>query len=213
MEDKEFDKYLKKAITNEERIVQKNYLRSLELSLSESEKTSGKFYWKIAASIVLIIGLSISLFLFNQSPSTDQIYKRYYAAYENVVVPIVRNEIKTSKKAKVFANYEQGNYKNALLGLNQLTTKDSLSSLTISFYKANSHLYLGNYKKAKELFLEIITKNQKSWYRESKWYLALIAIKQNDKEIAISYLLDLQKEDKNAYKSKEVEKLIHELKN
>lgn len=204
MEDKEFDKHLKKAITTEERKIQKAFLRSIETSLKTSKK---RFNWQIAASIVILIGFSGYFLLFNQSLSNEELYSKYFSPYENVVEPIVRDQIKLSKKAQIFSLYEQGEYEKAIDGFNQLTPQDSINVATISFYKANSYLQLKQFEKAKALFSQ--TQNTQEWNQESIWYLALIAIKLNDTDAALIYLKKLQKRNVKNEATKELIKSIN----
>ena len=188
MEDKEFDKHLKKAITTEERKIQKAFLRSVETSLKTSKN---KFDWRIAASIVILIGFSSYFLLFNQSLSNDELYSKYFSPYENVIEPIVRDQVKLSEKAQIFSFYELGEYEKAIDGFDQLTPQDSIDIATINFYKGNSYLQLKQFEKAKTLFTQ--TQKTQEWNQESIWYLALISIKLNDTDAALMYLKKLQK--------------------
>ena len=201
MQEQEFDKHLKQAIKTEERKIQKDYLRSLESSLNNSKK---KFNWRIAASITIIIGLSGYFLLFNKSLSNDELFSTYFSPYENVVAPIVRDQITLSKKAQAFRLYEQGNYIKAIDGFNELTTLDSIDVATINFYKANAYLELKKYENAKDYFSQ--ASQNKEWENESFWYLALISIKLNDKDSALNYLKKLENQ---SYKRKEIKDLMN----
>lgn len=203
MDDKAFDKHLKKAITTEERKLQKAYLRSIETSLKTSKK---KFNWRIAASILLLIGLGSYFMFFNQSLSNDELYNQYFYPYENVVEPVVRDQIKLSKKAQVFNLYEQGEYEKAMVKFNELTPKDSIDIATLNFYKANTYLQLKQFEKAKILLSK--TQKNKEWNQESLWYLALISIKLNETETALEHLNKLSEK---TFKNKEVKVLINSL--
>ena len=206
MEGNNFEKHLKKAITAEERNKQKAYLQSIEFSLKKTNQKN-KFNWRFAASIALFIGLGSYFILFNQTPSNDELYAKHLSPYENVVAPIVRDKVNLTKKAIVFSLYEQGEYKKAIDGFNQLTINDSINVNTITFYKANSYLQLNNFENAKTLFTQ--AKN-KEWEKESLWYLALISIKLNNKDAALNYLKELQ--SKNNFKKKEINEIINSLK-
>lgn len=193
MKETEFDKDLKKAIAAEKRKELKEDLRSFEASLSESQKPSTKFNWRIAASIAVLIGLGSWFFLFNQNPSSEELYDQYFTPYENVVEPIVRDQTNPSKKAQVFADYEQGRYQKAIEGLDALMTDDSLNASTLQFYKANAYLMLDQFEKAKPLFEQVVDRN-KEWKEESRWYLALLSLKSNNTDTSLSYLKELQKD-------------------
>ena len=205
MEDKEFDKHLKKAITAEERKLKKAYLKILETSLKGSKK---KINWRIAASILILIGLGSYFILFNKSLNNDELYANYFSPYENVVAPIVRDKVTLTKKAEVFSLYEQAEYKKALEKFNQLTPQDSIDVATLNFYKANTYLQLNAFEKAKNLFSK--TQKNEEWSQESLWYLALISIKLNDIDAALNYLQELKVKD--TFKNEEVEELINLLK-
>ncbi|WP_347173216.1 tetratricopeptide repeat protein [Polaribacter uvawellassae] len=209
MKDKEFDKNLQKAITASERKKQKRFLKSVEASLNDVDVKPKKVSWLVAAAIVVLIGLSSYFTLFNTSLSSDELYNNYYTPYKNVVEPIVRNQTELSKKAQVFADYELGNYQNAIVGFNQLKKQDSVAINTINFFKANAYLQLKEYQKAQTLFNQIIETDTKEWKQESNWYLALIALKLKDKNSAKEYLQNLQKQ---TFKNKELKDLLDKLK-
>jgi tetratricopeptide (TPR) repeat protein len=207
MEDLEFDKNLKKAITAEERKCQKTYLQSVEETIQEPK--SKKTNWWIAASIVALIGLSGYFTLFNPSASNEELYSEYFTPYENVVEPIVRNQVELSKKAQIFSQYEQGEYQKAIDGFNQLTVQDSIDVATINFYKANAYLQLKEFEKAKGILYQVIENGNNEWKEESLWYLALISLKLNDEDTAKAYLQKLEKQNKKVFKNKEVEDLLN----
>jgi tetratricopeptide (TPR) repeat protein len=207
MEDLEFDKNLTKAITTEERKRQKAYLQSVEGTIKEPK--SKKTNWWIAASMATLIGLSGYFALFNQAVSNEELYDTYFSPYENVVEPIVRNQVNLTKKAKIFSQYEQGEYQKAIDGFNQLITQDSIAFTTINFYKANAYLQLKEFEKAQGLLYQVIENENKEWKEESLWYLALISLKLNDVDAATIYLQKLQKQNKKVFKNKEVEDLLN----
>ena len=205
MEDLEFDKNLKKAITATERKQQKMFLKSVEKSIEKSKKTN----WLIAASIATIIGLSSYFIFSNQVVSNQELYAKNFTPYENVVVPIVRNNKELTTKALAFAYYELGEYEKAIDLFNQLTITNNTEKATINFYKANANLMLDNYTNAKDLFLQIVKNNKKIWQQESIWYLALIFIKLEDIDNAKLFLQKLQQ--LNSYKINKVNDLLKSL--
>ncbi|MDD7915410.1 tetratricopeptide repeat protein [Polaribacter ponticola] len=205
MEDLEFDKNLKKAITATERKQQKMFLNSVEKTIEKPKKTN----WLIAASIAAIIGLS-SYFIFNnQVVSNQELYAKNFTPYENVVVPIVRNNKELTTKALAFAYYELGEYEKAIDLFNQLTSANTTEKITINFYKANAYLMLDNYTDAKELLLPIVKNNKKVWQQESIWYLALTYIKLEDIDNAKLFLQKLQQ--LKSYKINKVNDLLKSL--
>lgn len=210
MKENEFDQHLKKAIIAEKRKESKEFLHSLENSLSASKVPRKEFNWRIAASIAVLIGFAGAFFLWNLAPSKDTIYSSYFQPYNNVVAPIVRDQANLSEKAKAFALYEQGSYRKAIDGFEVLSAKDSLSPATLNFYKANAYMQLQEFEKAKSL-LQMVVDEHKEWKAESLWYLALISLKLEDIDTAKSYLNRLQQSNENAFKKKEVDDLLNTL--
>lgn len=208
MKDSEFDRDLEKAITAEERREQKEYLRSIESSLVSSKKQPKKFNWRIAATILVLIGLGGYFFLWNQSPSSEELYSEYFSPHRNIVLPIVREQVDASKKSKAFASYEQGAYQKAIEEFNQLTVLDSIHPITVSFYKANAYLQLDNTEKARDLFLHIQQSRNTKWKEESLWYLALTYLKMGNPQKAKQYLLELKDKSQKGFKKQETLDLL-----
>ncbi|SDR92354.1 hypothetical protein SAMN05216503_1405 [Polaribacter sp. KT25b] len=208
MENKEFDKNLKKAITLQKRKELKSYIQSVENSIAKPKK----YNWLLVASIALLIGLS-SFYLFNsKSLSNNELYNLHFTPYENVIEPIVRDKVNKSKKAFAFSLYEQGKYLKAIESFNKLTEKDSIEANTLLFFKANAYLQLEEFKKSEILFHKILINDNKEWKNESLWYLALISLKQDKKDAAITFLDKLQRQQKLNFKTEEIKIILNNIK-
>ncbi len=79
----------------------------------------------------------------------------------------------------------------------------------IDYYKAIALCQNGEMEIAQKLFLNQITSNSKNSI-DSKWYLALINIKQNNKTAAIQYLYEIENSTK--YK-RNIQKILEKLSN
>ena len=205
MEGLEFDKNLKKAITLSERKQQKMFLKSVEATINKPKKTN----WFVAASVAAIIGFCAYFVFGNQSLSNQELFAENFTPYENVIVPIVRNNKELTTKAQAYAYYELDDYEKAIQQFNKLKTTDTSEIATINFYKANAYLMLDNYKKAKDLLLQIVDDNNQEWQKESLWYLALTYLKLEDVDNAKLYLKKLQQQ--KSYKINEVNNLLKSL--
>jgi tetratricopeptide (TPR) repeat protein len=209
MEGLEFDKNLKKAITASERKQQKLFLKSVEASIDKTVAKPSKINWFIAASIMALIGLGSYFIIENQSVSNQELYAENFTTYENVVAPIVRNNANRNTKQLAFAYYELGQYQKAIEQFNELTNTENTDLATINFYKANAYLSIKNYKKAKDLLVQIIESNNQKWKNESLWYLGLTYLKLDEKNNAILYIQKLQQQ--KSFKINEVNHLINEI--
>ena len=186
---------------------------SQEIKEEEQKSTSGFWqYWKIAASIVVIIGVSALLWFsgFGKDQNQD-LYATYYEPFP--VEDTTRGE-DTQDFAEVLTAYSKGEYQKILPQLQQIVnTKEtdsfgSLSSVNqFSLYLGNSYINTNQEKKAIPVF-ESIAKSSK-YYENAQWYLALTYLKLKDKKQVISILKELV-EYNGVYKDKSI-KLLEEL--
>ncbi|MFY9243848.1 MAG: hypothetical protein WAO74_12560 [Polaribacter sp.] len=209
MEDFEFDKHLKKAITAAERKKQKVFLQSVEANVNKVIAKPTKINWFIAASIVAVISFSGYFVFGNQAVSNQELYAENFTPYRNIVVPIVRNDFEKTTKIIAFAKYETKEYTEAISLFNQLETDKSVDKNTIHFYKANAYLQLNKPKEAIKSLLKI--SDNSKWQEEVLWYLALASLKTENQNDAKKYLLSLKSNNKKGFKSKEINKLLKQL--
>lgn len=161
--------------------------------------------WQIAASIVVLLGLSL-LYFNSISISNDKLYATYHEPYRNVVQPIVRGENKEDLLTKAFTAYENKEYKNAITYFDEILKLGS--NETISFYKANA-LMEGNKTKDAIMILEVNVKNADTLQGRNLWYLALAYLKENNTEDSKKALKQLLSQSE--FKTKEAKKLLEEL--
>ncbi|MBJ2173232.1 tetratricopeptide repeat protein [Aureibaculum sp. A20] len=185
----EFEKDLKRAIKEKERIQLKAKLQDFETKLKHKStpKTSNYKAWAIAASIAIL--LSVGWFGYDNFIKLDynELYSENFQQYPNTSYTITRGDTDDSTERQAFVAYETGNYKTAIENFEKL---DSNAKEYIDFYKAQTYLELNKINSAKSLFKKVISDNVE-FVAESHWYLALISIKEKDKQSAISYLEQL----------------------
>ncbi|NER19066.1 tetratricopeptide repeat protein [Spongiivirga citrea] len=157
--------------------------------------------WLVAASVILIAGLTYVLTLSN--PTSQELFAANFQPYENVVHPIVRGTEEQDQKTKAFIAYETGDYKLAVSLFSDLYEKDKQPYYL--FYKANALLKLEKANEAIPLLKEHL-KTRDTLKEKSAWYLALAYLKIDDKKSAQLLLEDIIKSKK--YKASEAEKLL-----
>lgn len=209
MEDNEFHKNLKKAITTEERKQQKVFLNSVELSVKKTAVKPKKTKWFIAASIIAIISFGAYIIFNNKPLSNQELYAENFTHYENVVVPIVRNNKKLNQKAQAFAYYEIGEFQNAIVLFNELISKKNIDVTTIHFYKANAFLMIHEYKNAKKILQKLVDSKNQEWQNESLWYLALTHLQLNETDKAKLCLQKLERKKIRINKVRDLLKLLN----
>lgn len=201
----EFQNDLSLSIKSHEKDILKVKLQQHEQA-REVTKESGWKTWLVAASILILIGVSgISYFNFS-SPDYDKLYAKNYEAYPNTEFNITRGENNPSLEYNAFMAYESGDYKQAIPLFSEL--RETNSSEYLDFYLAQSYLANDNYEEALSLFEEII-QNQDAFAGESHWFAALAALRLNKKTTVQKYLSYLVAN--SGYRSGQAEELIKKL--
>ncbi|TYB79394.1 tetratricopeptide repeat protein [Bizionia myxarmorum] len=180
----DYENNLKKAIKSHESDALKTKLQGFESELKTPKNTNFKFaFLAIAASLLFLMGW----FGYNSIFRTnyDNLYASNFTAYPNTAYSITRGDDAVSAERDAFVAYETKNYEKALDYFNEIPEADQKKY--IPFYKAQSYLIIDNLEKAKPLFIQVVS-NKTDFAAESTWYLALIAIKEKNKEQATDYL-------------------------
>lgn len=188
----DFEKNLQSAIKDKENQDLKAKLVSFEEAIVlENPKPATKKryrYLAIAASIALLMGLAWMGYQDGASSKYEDLYAANFQEYPNTVFTITRSGSEESMERDAFVAYESEKYTNAIEKFNQIP--EGTRQPYIDFYLAQSYLNVGENELAKEYFNKMIT-NGETFVAESHWYLALIALKEKDKSIAISELQKL----------------------
>ena len=187
---------------------------SQEIKEEEQQESSSGFskYLKIAAAIIVLIGVSALLWIPNFAPiQKGGLYAAYYEPFP--VEDTTRGE-DTQDFADVLAAYSKGEYQKILPQLEEIVNvkqPDSLGNLLsanqFNLYLGNSYMNTNQEKKAIPVF-ESIAKSSK-YYENGQWYLALTYLKLKDKKQVISILKELV-EYNGVYKDKSI-KLLEDL--
>lgn len=205
----EFENNLKRAIHHEAKTEIKTKLKEFEATIkaSETPRKAAKFYWRVAASIVLLIGAS--WFGYNTLFAVDynDLYASNFETYPNTEFAITRSDTIDTVERKAFVSYEAGDYEAAITNFENIKTVDK--KFYHDFYKAQAYLKTENIESAKTLLKSILSKNQ-AFSGESQWYLALIALKEKNKIEATTRLRNLiENFDYNTAKAENLLKALH----
>lgn len=195
----EFEKSVQKVLKSEQRELLKNKLEQLELLQNSKVKTS----WfksngvSIAASIIVIFTLSIFAYIISNRTTTNKLYVSYYEKYPNTVAPIIRSgEESLTLEQMAFKAYETDQDIEAVKLFLEL--KEKQKSEYLNFYLAQCYLNMNKDDEAMDL-LEANIKNDTNFASVSKWYLALLFLKNNNTEKAKFLLQQISLEKKYNY--------------
>lgn len=188
-------------------MVENDNLKARLKSVNKSDKKRYRFWLPIAASFCLLIGVA-SYFYFNEK---KDLYSLYIDKYPNLMLPTTRGDNKGENELrKTFFYYEQGDYDKAIIGF-ESQSKNS-GDINILFYKAMSYLQMGKLKEAEKVLITLPLDNKNFHYSgETRWYLALLKIRENRQNIAIKLLM-VNVQNDIIFKSKETKDLLEVLK-
>ena len=183
----EHEKNLKEAIISNESDKLRSKLQGFESEIISPTRSIFSYQnFAIAASITLLVGW----FGYNSFFGTNynSLYNDNFSAYPNTVYTITRGDTINSLEREAFVAYESKDYQNTIDKFESI--EDDAIREYFNFYKAQAYLGLEDDEKAKEMFKHVVADN-KSFVAESIWYLALIHLKDKDKDQAVAYLKNL----------------------
>lgn len=201
-----FQLEVRAAIRQKEHKKLKEKLRRIEL---ESPSNGGVKWLAIAASIIILLGLTWYFGLNSKQDAYNGLYLAHFDVYPNVVAPIERSDESESSplRKEAFSQYEHGEYEAAYTSFQKLYDQDS--SEFAGFYGAVSLMANGKYDGAISHFESVQNWENPDFEVASKWYLALAYLKRGDKNTATNYLKEVQESDHGL--RREADKLLKEL--
>ncbi|OIQ21276.1 hypothetical protein [Lacinutrix sp. MedPE-SW] len=183
----EFENNLKRVIKHKENSELKAKLRDFETEIvtRDNKQKSKSFNWRIAASIIILLGVSWFGYQSFFGVNYEDLYNANYQEYPNTEYAITRSDTIDSPERRAFVAYEAQDFENAITLFENLPV--AVKKPYHIFYKAQAYLKIGDIEKSKAIFKSIITEG-KPFKAESYWYLAMIALKEEDKNEALKYL-------------------------
>ncbi|MBM1105703.1 hypothetical protein JQC67_06065 [Aurantibacter crassamenti] len=190
-----FEKNLQVVIRDKEASALKSKLVGFEKDITEDVpvRTLRPNYqkWAMAASIALLIAMGWLGYNNFSGPNYGKLYESNFSEYPNTVYAITRGESVESIERNAFSAYESGDYKTAIENFNKIPETDRKDYY--DFYLGLSHMNLEQQVESKT-FLNSVISSDTEFTPEAHWYLALISIKEKDKENAKQHLKILTSE-------------------
>ncbi len=157
-------------------------LEDFHQEVEEEQKSKRKFsnWMAIAASIVLILGVSL-WFLLSTGSSTQKVFSRNFVPDPGLPTTMSSNSQFEFYSGMV--SYKQKNYSDAILSWEPLYAANPKND-TVVYFLGVAHLANGNTKQA-QTYLELSNAHANSSFpEETQYYLALTYIKENKVEKA-----------------------------
>ena len=185
-------------------VAEKKALKQKLERLNQSKKKKLKLWLPLAASFILLIGLA-SIFY---SRDTNDLYDTYFDTYPNLILPTTRGGQENGGiLEKAFFNYDRRQFEEANRAFETYlqNNKDS----RISFYQAMGLMNSRKLEEAKKILVSVEKSENESfeYMQETRWYLALLYLREGNKENAVK-LLETNKAKESDFKLEETDDLL-----
>ncbi|MBI5540514.1 MAG: hypothetical protein HY951_10685 [Bacteroidia bacterium] len=172
----------------------------------EKSKNNRFFIYKIAASVALIVSISVfGYYIFYSKQSNKELYAQYYKPLNIDAISRSADDSLLNIE-KGFIAYQNGKYDESI---KLLSHENSSSNILVNLVKGLSYMELGNFTMAESLLLDASKDETNGMHEDCLWYLSLTYIQLNKPEKAIPVLQKLI-DNKSVY-VKEAEKLIKKI--
>jgi tetratricopeptide (TPR) repeat protein len=155
------------------------------------------------AATVLIFAVSIfAIISLNNAGSPTDLYAQYFEPFDSPGSGLTRSSDNTiSLKGKAYEAYDAGDYSLAAELFEQV--KPNLDEAIIDLCLANAYMSLENFELAEDVLLHML-KEHADLVTQTKWYLALLYIRENKLEKARASLWEISDSSTYGEKAKKV---------
>lgn len=156
-------------------------------ALKIAHKKDNRKKWLAAAAVIVIVILGgVQLF---QKPAHEKLFAAYYKPDPGL--PVVMGEEGKSNYTLYdgMIDYKEGNYTKAIEKWKSIG--DSHTD-TLSYYMGLANMSAGNMEQAVKYLDDVLGKEGNVYQQKATWYLALIYIKQDNKEAAANLLKKIE---------------------
>lgn len=196
------------ALGNQEEVSLESSLRAMmdrmgEVEEPEEEEVPKRFnprlWWGVAASVLLLAVVGISLYASSSSQSGQELFAEHYQAYD------ASNELRTADSIPkrllddAFDAYNAADFSNALLAFNEILSVDA-NHVRARFYAGICQLELQDYAKARSSFTYVIQDQKNLYINQSSWYLGLVCLSVGDLECVNQQLGPISKQPTGRYR-------------
>jgi hypothetical protein len=184
-----------KQVQNSKRDELKSLLQKADLELDDKpvSQPKGILFWRyaIAASITLMIGLSVFYYYNSKVDNREKLVAAYWKKDNGL--PVLMDEKSNASLDNAMTAYKGGNYDYAFSQFEALTQTD-----TVLYYEGLCSFEL---KKDATTYIKPLAENNRSVFQsKAKYYLLLLYIKADKKQDAINLLNELLKDTDHPYR-------------
>jgi len=151
-----------------------------------------KKYYPVAASIIVLVSLSVLAFIFTPDKN-ERLFNKYYETYQFSSIERSSTEVAANNSEKAYSTYSNEKYTEFI----QLVEKDMLlesEPFMMQLLYASALMETDQVQKAIPVLEEMYVK-ENLYVETVKWYLALSYLKTGDQEKAKKLLQEISKND------------------
>lgn len=209
----EIEAYIQKSLSQTQRFSVENHLLDCPLcdaaidgyvnntdALLENQSVlhkSRKLIYLVAATLLMLLGAT-AFFNYQSHNQPDRTFTQYYEK------PSWNTQTRGSDKTTTYSDavqlYNEGQHQAAIEAFEPLLETNSEDN-QLRLYKGIAHLESSQYAKAENEFT-VVRVNSELFFEEATWYLAMLNIKLDQKQEAISYLEELINLENGFFNSK-----------
>lgn len=156
-----------------------------------NQKKSNNSFYKIAASITLLIGLSLTYFYFFYKSPAEKMLSYYM---KDVGIPVLMSTTGQNRFDKAMNLYKQNDYEKAGQLLQKLNTATPNND-TVAFYLGEVSVLNNNYSNAVNYYSAV--NEQSVYYSKARLKLALMLYHSGNKQDAKQLLISLRNNSDN----------------
>ncbi|MBI9035093.1 MAG: tetratricopeptide repeat protein [Bacteroidales bacterium] len=205
----QLEKDLIKILSDEDAL---NLRRKLNLIMNEAKRPktinlkSSRSFMKIAATIVVIMGLISIWSITNQNTATnDELFMQYYAT-DNNLGAYRSGEVELVEAIRF---YQVKEFEQAIISFeNFLITQPG--NIAVHFYTGISYIEVDRFDDAIKEFNFIIDDNKNLYIEHAEWYLGLCYLKKDENTKAIEKFTEIANNKKSFYQ-KDASRILKEL--
>jgi tetratricopeptide (TPR) repeat protein len=190
------------------KVVHRSYVNNNEDSGKIISLFRNKALLKIAASIVVLVSVTLSIYKYSFAPSlSQQLFSEYYSPYQmDIPTRSDGNVVNTLQLA--FQSYENKDFNKAVNYFNQVLVSDN-TMLIAYFYKGVASIEIDDYNSALKSFQKVIDNPSNPYFVQAKWYTSLVWLKLNKPENAKQHLKWLINNDR--YYGEKAQNIVNQI--
>jgi tetratricopeptide (TPR) repeat protein len=174
-------------------------------------------WYHVAASIIILLGISFILCLMLRPPKNERLYAQYFKPYDGTYMtrggeehpkPKDTFQLALDKYHLALDEYNDGNYEKSWKMFKELPVVGPFK-MEMVLYKGISVMEINKYDDAIHAFQYIIKDNSTLLVEEAKWYLTLCYLKTSNMTEAKKTLTHIV--SSNAFHKKEAEEILKSL--